>query len=82
VAEDVKSKVIHKVAGRMDVSPDQVTEDTHFVNDLQMDSLDVAELVIDLEEEFNLSITDEEAQKLQTVGQAIKYIEGKQQQTQ
>jgi acyl carrier protein len=47
-----------------------------------MDSLDVAELVIDLEEEFNLSITDEEAQKLQTVGQAIKYIEGKQQQTQ
>jgi acyl carrier protein len=61
------------------VEPDQITEATHFVNDLQSDSLDMAELVIDLEEEFKLSITDEEAQKILTVGEAIKYIEEKQQ---
>ena len=58
----------------MDVKEDQINEDTHFVNDLQSDSLDMAELVIDMEEKFNLSITDEDAQKIETVGQAINYI--------
>ena len=80
MTEDVRGKVIGLVAERMGVEPDQVTENTHFVNDLQSDSLDMAELVIDLEEEFSLSISDEEAQKIETVGQAIKYIEDKQQQ--
>lgn len=82
MTEDVRGKVISLVAERMGVEPDQVTENTHFVNDLQSDSLDMAELVIDLEEEFGLSISDEEAQKIETVGQAIKYIEDKQQQQQ
>ena len=79
MADDVRTKVISLVAERMGVEPDQVSENTHFVNDLQSDSLDMAELVIDLEEEFKLSISDEEAQKIETVGQAIKYIEEKQQ---
>lgn len=80
MSEDIREKVINLVAERMDVEPDQITENTHFVNDLQSDSLDMAELVIDLEEEFSLSISDEEAQKIETVGQAIKYIEESQQQ--
>ena len=75
MSESVKDKVVSLVAERMGVGPDQITEDTHFVNDLQSDSLDMAELVIDLEEAFDLSISDEEAQTIETVGQAIKYIE-------
>jgi acyl carrier protein len=75
VAEDeVAQKVIGMVAERMDVEEDQITDDTHFVNDLQADSLDMAELVIDIEEEFSVQISDEEAQQIETVGQAIKYI--------
>ena len=75
MSEDVRSKVIALVAERMGVEPDQITDDTHFVNDLQSDSLDMAELVIDLEEAFDLTISDEEAQKIETVGQAVTYIE-------
>jgi len=74
VADDIAEKVIALVADRMDVDEDQITEETHFVNDLQSDSLDMAELVIDLEEEFGMNISDEEAQEIQTVGQAIDYI--------
>lgn len=75
MSESIKDKVVNLVAERMGVEPDQITEETHFVNDLQSDSLDMAELVIDLEEAFDLSISDEEAQKIETVGQAIKHIE-------
>ncbi len=74
MADDIAEKVIALVADRMDVDEDQITEETHFVNDLQSDSLDMAELVIDLEEEFDMNISDEEAQEIQTVGQAIDYI--------
>ncbi|MHC4592582.1 MAG: acyl carrier protein [Planctomycetota bacterium] len=82
MSEDIKDRVIGLVAERMGVEPDQITEQTHFVNDLQSDSLDMAELVIDLEEEFDLTITDEEAQGIETVGQAIQYIASNQQQGQ
>ncbi len=75
MADNIRQRVINLIAERMDVDPDQITDDTHFVNDLQSDSLDMAELVIDLEEEFDLSISDEEAQQIETVGQAIEYIE-------
>jgi acyl carrier protein len=68
------------VAERMDVDVSQITEDTNFVNDLQADSLDMAELVIDMEEEFGVQISDEEAQQIETVGQAIKYIQERKQQ--
>ncbi|MFO7857496.1 MAG: acyl carrier protein [Ectothiorhodospiraceae bacterium] len=79
MANDVRERVIQLIAERMDVEPEQITDDTHFVNDLQSDSLDMAELVIDLEEEFDLTISDEEAQKIETVGQAIQHIEEAQQ---
>lgn len=74
MSDEIAGKVIKLVAERMDVEESQITEDTHFVNDLQSDSLDMAELVIDLEEEFGISISDEDAQQIQTVGQAIAYI--------
>jgi acyl carrier protein len=75
VSDDIRQKVVSLVAERMGVEEDQITDDTHFVNDLQSDSLDMAELVIDLEEAFDISISDEEAQQIETVGQAIAYIE-------
>ena len=77
MSEDIRQRVIGLIAERMAVEADQITDETHFVNDLQSDSLDMAELVIDLEEEFGMNISDEEAQTIETVGQTIKYIEEK-----
>ena len=74
-SDDIAKKVIGMVAERMDVDEEKITNESHFVNDMQADSLDLAELVIDMEEEFGVQISDEDAQKLETVGQAIKYIE-------
>ena len=51
-----------------------VTLETSFVNDLEADSLDIVELVMELEDEFNVNIPDEDAEKIQTVGDAVKYI--------
>lgn len=82
MSDEIRDKVINLVAERMGVEPDQITEETHFINDLQSDSLDMAELVIDLEEEFDLNISDEEAQQIETVGQAIEHIKQSQQQDQ
>jgi len=58
----------------MGVSKDQITPETSFINDLGADSLDTVELVMELEEEFDITIPDEEAEKIQSVGQAIDYI--------
>lgn len=73
--EDITQVVKSMVAERMDVDESKITDDTHFFNDLQADSLDMAELVIDLEEEFGVQISDEEAQDIENVGQAIQYIQ-------
>lgn len=75
MSDDTRKKVVSLVAERMGVEVDQITDDTHFVNDLQSDSLDMAELVIDLEEAFDISISDEEAQQIETVGQVVAHIE-------
>ena len=72
--DEIGKKVTSMVAERMDVDEAKITEETHFVNDLQADSLDMAELVIDLEEEFGMQISDEDAQTIETVGQAIVFI--------
>ena len=71
----VKERVIDIVAEQLGVSKDQVTPETSFVNDLGADSLDTVELVMELEEEFDINIPDDAAEKIQTVGQAIDYIE-------
>jgi len=71
----VAERVIDIVAEQLGVSKDQINRDTHFVNDLGADSLDNVELVMELEEEFDINIPDDAAEKIQTVGQAIDHIE-------
>ena len=72
--EDIESKVIEIVSEQMGKDKAQITRETHFINDLNADSLDTVELVMEFEDEFELSIPDDEAEKIQTVGQAIDYI--------
>ncbi len=73
--ESVEEKVKEIIVKQMGANKDQVTSDTSFINDLGADSLDTVELVMELEDAFDMSIPDEEAEKMQTVGDAIKYIE-------
>jgi acyl carrier protein len=68
-------KVREIVVNQLGVSPDQASDDAKFIEDLGADSLDQVELVMALEEEFGADIPDEDAEKLTTVGDAIKYIE-------
>ena len=74
MADNIEEKVIEIVAEQMGVDKAEVTRETFFVNDLNADSLDTVELVMEFEDEFELSIPDEEAEKIQTVGQAVDYI--------
>ena len=71
----VEERVIEIVAEQLGVSKDQINRDTSFVNDLGADSLDTVELVMELEEEFDITIPDDAAEKIQTVGQAIDHIQ-------
>jgi acyl carrier protein len=71
----VAERVIEIISAQMGVGKDQVTPETSFVNDLGADSLDTVELVMELEEEFDITIPDEDAEQIQTVGQAIDYID-------
>ena len=70
----VEQQVKKIVAEQLGVKEEEVTNDASFVDDLGADSLDTVELVMEFEDEFELSIPDEEAEKIQTVGQAIDYI--------
>jgi acyl carrier protein len=70
----VESKVIEIVSEQMGVDKSGITRETSFINDLNADSLDTVELVMEFEDEFDMSIPDEEAEKIQTVGAAIDYI--------
>ena len=72
--DEIEEKVIEIVSEQMGVDKSEITRETSFVNDLNADSLDTVELVMEFEDEFELSIPDEEAEKIQTVGQAIDYI--------
>ena len=71
----VEAKVIDVVAEQLGVDKDKITRDTSFVNDLGADSLDTVELIMELEEEFDINIPDDAAEKIQTVGQAIDFIQ-------
>ena len=72
---DVEAKVKDIIINELGVEPEKVTPEASFVEDLGADSLDTVELVMAFEEEFGMEIPDEEAEKIQTVGQAIQYIE-------
>jgi acyl carrier protein len=74
VADELETKVIEIVSDQMGVDKAEISRETSFVNDLNADSLDTVELVMEFEDEFEISIPDEDAEKIQTVGQAIDYI--------
>jgi|TARA_B100001059_G_scaffold91276_1_gene90163 acyl carrier protein len=71
---EIEAKVIEIVSEQMGVDKTEITRDTSFANDLNADSLDTVELVMEFEDEFETSIPDDQAEKIQTVGQAIEYI--------
>lgn len=71
----VEERVVDIVAEQLGANKDQITKETSFVNDLGADSLDTVELVMELEEEFDINIPDDAAEKIQTVGQAIDHIQ-------
>ncbi len=71
---EIEAKVIDIVAEQMGVDKSEISRETSFANDLNADSLDTVELVMEFEDEFDTSIPDEQAEKIQTVGQAIDYI--------
>ena len=72
---DLLEKVKGIIVEQLGVDESEVTPEAHFIDDLGADSLDTVELVMALEEEFSVEISDEDAEKIQTVGDVIKYIE-------
>jgi acyl carrier protein len=71
----IEQRVKDIIVDQLGVNADQVTPEAKFIEDLGADSLDTVELIMALEEEFSLEVPDEEAEKLQSVGDVIKYIE-------
>ncbi|NOX56409.1 MAG: acyl carrier protein [Planctomycetes bacterium] len=72
-----EEKVISIVSEQLGVPKEEITRESSFIDDLKADSLDVVELVMELEDEFGVSIPDEDYEKIRTVGDAIDYIEEK-----
>jgi len=70
----IEKRVVEIISEQMGADKAEITKETSFINDLNADSLDTVELVMEFEDEFDLSIPDEEAEKIQTVGAAIDYI--------
>jgi len=77
-ASSVEERVIDIVCENLGVNKEQVTRQTAFIEDIGADSLDIVELVMELEEEFELTIPDDQAEQIKTVGEAIDYIEREQ----
>ncbi|MBI4579796.1 MAG: acyl carrier protein [Planctomycetes bacterium] len=71
---EIEDKVFTIVSEQMAINKAEITRETSFINDLNADSLDIVELVMEFEDNFEMSIPDEEAEKIKTVGQAIDYI--------
>jgi len=72
---DVKSKVVSIIVDKLGVEESEVANEASFTNDLGADSLDTVELIMEFEKEFNIAIPDDQAENIQTVGDAISYIE-------
>jgi len=73
----VEERIKNIVSDLLGVDEEEITESSHFRNDLEADSLDLVELIMAFEEEFGGEISDEDAQKIETVGQAVEYIEAR-----
>lgn len=74
---DIETKVKEIIVERLGVDMDKITPESHFINDLNADSLDTVELVMAFEDSFSIEIPDEDAEKITTVQSAIDYIKGK-----
>lgn len=72
--QEIEKKVTEIISKQMGVDKSEINRDTSFINDLNGDSLDTVELVMEFEDEFDMSIPDEEAEKIQTIGAAVDYI--------
>jgi len=72
---DIKSRVTSIIVDKLGVEESEVTESASFTNDLGADSLDTVELIMELEKEFNISIPDDHAENISTVGEAVKYVQ-------
>lgn len=72
---DTASRVKQIIIDKLGVDESEVTNDASFTNDLGADSLDTVELIMEFEKEFDISIPDEQAENIQTVGQAVEYLE-------
>ncbi|WP_107038474.1 acyl carrier protein [Brumimicrobium mesophilum] len=72
---DIKSRVVSIIIDKLGVEEAEVTIEASFTNDLGADSLDTVELIMEFEKEFNIAIPDDQAENIQTVGQAVTYIE-------
>lgn len=74
---DIQKKVTGILVEKLGIPESEITSDANFVKDLGIDSLDYAELVMEFEQTFDIKIPDDDAEKLQTISQAVKYIESK-----
>ena len=74
MSEEILNKIKEIVVNKLDVDANKVTADAKFIDDLGADSLDTVELIMEFEKEFNVSIPDEDAEKISTVGDAIAYL--------
>ncbi len=72
---NVAEKVTEIIVEQLGVDASEVNNDAHFINDLGADSLDTVELIMEFEKEFGIEIPDEDAEKIQTVGEAISYVD-------
>ncbi len=75
--QDIQQKITIILIEKLGITGSEITADANFVKDLGIDSLDYAELVMDFEQTFDIKIPDDDAEKMQTIGQAVKYIESK-----
>jgi acyl carrier protein len=77
MAADVESKVKEIIVNKLGVEESQITPSASFINDLGADSLDTVELIMEFEKSFNVTIDDADAEKIQTVGDAVTYLQSK-----
>jgi acyl carrier protein len=77
MSQDIQDKVVKIIVDKLGVEESEVTPEANYANDLGADSLDTVELIMEFEKEFDLSIPDEDAEKIATVGDTIEYIKSK-----